>query len=264
MSKKFNQFKRKSKKIAKNKKTISFFYIFLLVFLTLVIIFNVSDIFSSIITNQKSVFYVEKLEYNSFSVYGVSLKHFDTYEDANEYATQVQLNGAMGSVYQSGEYYVLANIYPTLIEAQEIKENLKLLNYDARILNFKFQNVLTDFKGKNLNIVISCLEQFKDTIYQLYSVGLDYDKGQLTTSNLNGKLAILCDKIDKTKKLYDKEINTFEFKNKQEISNNLNKLYLNVENLILCNKENLQLSSYIKQVLFNVVIFSQNIFQNLS
>ncbi len=164
-------------------------FVFLFILIDLLVVFNLSDIFSSIITHQNSIFASDKIEFNSFSFYCVSLKRFQVELDAQNYGKGISKKGAMGRVYQNGEYYVFANIYPNLIEAQEIKENLMELGYDSRIVKFSIPSISLNYKGKNKTFFLDCFNFFKQTSTTLCNLSIDFDGKTISRATLNGKIA---------------------------------------------------------------------------
>ena len=132
---------KKVKNLLKTNKKLSVSFVFLAVILFFLLVVNISDIFSSVITNKNSLFFTQKIELPSYSVYALSVDDFKTYEEAQNFSVSVQQNGGAGVVYESGEKFVFVSAYPTLIEAKEIQENLINLGFNARIVNIKIDGI---------------------------------------------------------------------------------------------------------------------------
>ncbi len=246
----------------KNNKKGAIFFILISILLFFLLIINISDIFSSIITKQKSIFINDKIEISSQCVYAVSAYDFMTKEEAESSAIQVENNGGMGLVYKNGEYFVLASCYPTLIEAQEIKDNLLLLGYNAKILNIKIDSLSFDYNGENADFIKTIFNSFREIFLKLYEIDIDYDKDLLNKANINGRLAvIIMQNNDFIKKLDE---------TKTSLSNEekgiLKQAYLDINeflnNIILSNYEKLQLTSLIKKSMMEIVFIYQNVFSS--
>jgi len=182
--------KKTKKNYKKHKKTrIMFVFSFILLFFLLII--NISDIFSSIITNKNSLFFKTKLELPSYSVYAVSLKDFQNFEQAKEYGEVVKSNGAAGYVYQSGEYFVFASSYPSLMEAKEIQENLKLLGYNSRIVNIKIDAISKEYRGDKVNLLQEGINFLRQSFLSLYQATISFDKQLSNQNQVNSIIAKL-------------------------------------------------------------------------
>ncbi len=249
------------KKVSKRNKVKQFFYVFLFVLIDLFVVFNVSNIFSSIIIHQKSFFEDTKVEYNSFSFYCVSLKHFLVEDEANKYANEVSKKGAMGSVFHNGEYYVFANIYPNLIEAQEIKENLIELGYDARIVKFSVPSILLNLKnGKNRQIVVDCLDFLREEAINLCNLCIEFDNKDIKRATANGKIASI---IGKANDLLS-EVAERQTKGEENVlavlKNNLEMFCINFERVVLTQDNFEMFSCAIKKGIYDMVVHLKDSF----
>lgn len=153
------------------------------------LVINISDIFSSLITREKSLFLVDKIENVSYNAYCISLCDFDNEQSAQTFCQQLKAEGGMGEVFNRGEFFCLSSIYPTLIEAQEIQENLKILGYDAKVVKLDVPAISKEYKGAGKQIIIECLSSFRQTFLALYDATIDFDKNLTNESQLKGTLA---------------------------------------------------------------------------
>lgn len=254
MSKIFILPSKNVKKAQKKNKIKNIFFILLFILIDLIVVFNLSDIFSSIITHKRGIFFNEKIEFNSFSFYCVSLKHFQNEIDATNFANKISCKGAMGKVYKNGEYYVLANIYPNLIEAQEIKENLIDLGYDARIVKLSSPLISLNYKGKNKSLILDCLNFLKQTPINLCNFSIDFDSKNIKKSTLNGKLACLLEQssdilgtFSQSKTKNDEKL----YKKLQGIFENLDK---KIEKVVLLEDNFESCACNLKQTIFEIVL----------
>lgn len=233
----------------------------MLVFLLVV---NFADIFSTIITHKGSLFSTIKIEVASYSVYGVSIKDFANEQDAQKYANEVTQKGGAGYIYHSGEYFVFANAYQSLNEANEIKENLIELGYNARTVNIKVDAVAKVYRGSNQNKLTACLEWFRQCYNNLYEEGLNFDKKLSNKNQVNSVIAKdlttlsnLIKELGSLKSSSDNEI-------KQIVLPHFKMCKLVLEELLYSNDENLIYSSKLKQSSIQIVLHNRAIAKALS
>ncbi len=252
LGKKINKRRHKGRKI-------SFLFLVVCIILFALIIINISDLFSSILTHEKSLFYKEKIEIPSYSVYAVSIKHFNLEPDAENFAYSISQKGGMGVVYESGEFYCLASIYPTLLEAQEVRDNLVILGYSPRILNIKVQEISVNYKGDGKENIEQSLNIFKECFLELYNMDIDLDKGNVERVNVNGIVATLCSKVKDTQNRFLNSKNSLSENIKSKISQGLSHLYERLEEILLSEKRDYEFTSLIKQNMFDIIITIKNI-----
>jgi len=244
--------------LAKKGKKLSFLFFFLCILLFFLLIINVSDIFSSLITSEKSLFLIDKIEKTSYNAYCVSYADFDSEQEAQTYCEEISQMGGMGIVFHKGEYFALTSIYPTLIEAQEIQKNLLEMGYDAKVVKLEVKSISKDYKGNNKEIIIDCLQSFREIFLTLYDTCSDFDKNLTNESQVKGELAkIWTENKNLQNNFAQTQVNlTDEEKNLiLELMSDANDL---VEEALLFTGEKLQLSSLLKQICFDIV--QQNIY----
>ena len=251
--------KKFGKRRYKGRKKLVFLFYFICVILFCLIIINLSDLFSSILTNEKSLFYKDKIEIPSYSVYAVSIKHFELETDAENFAHTIIEKGGMGVVYESGEYYCIGSIYPTLLEAQEVRDNLIILGYSPRILNIKVQEIAIDYKGDEKESTIHALNIFRECFLELYNMNVDLDKGNIERVNVNGIVATQCLKVKDIQNKFLNSNNSLSENIKTEIGQGLNHLYESLEEILLTDKTDLEFTSLIKQNMFDIILTIKNI-----
>ncbi len=262
MSKIFKNPQKNVKINVKKNKLKQILFVFLFILIDLLIVFNLADIFSSIITKEKGIFSSDKIEINSYSFYCVSSKHFLDEKQATLYADEIALKGAMGRVYKNGEYYVFAGIYPTLIDAQEVKENLLDLGYEARIVTFSIPSVLEKYKGKSKDILTNSIGVLKETVISMYNFCEDFDGGNIKRSNLNGKLACLCEKIDDATKNFSSNLSGLDKNFCQTVLCQLEFTRNKVGEVILFGEDFEKCSSLLKNNIFDIVLSLKKAFSS--
>lgn len=257
--------RRKYRKLKSNKaKKLSFLFIFVCLIMLFLIVINFADIFSSLITHKGSLFTVNKIETASYSVYGVSIKDYDNEEDATKFANSVSQKGGAGYIYHSGEYFVLGNVYQSLNEATEIKENLLELGYNSRIVNIKVDATCKTYRGNNMKVLLACLNWFRNCYNSLYEEGLNFDKNLSNRNQTNSCLANvltslsqLNQELNKLKGSHDKEVKNLilpHFKQCKEL----------LEDLLYSKDENTIFSSKMKCVSVQIVLHNKQIVKNLN
>lgn len=248
--------------MGKSDKKISFLFIFIGSLLFFLIIINISDIFSSLLTSEKSLFLVDKIEATSYNAYCVSSADFDNEEEAQIHCEQIKQIGGMGIVFKKGEYFALTSIYPTLIEAQEIQKNLIELDYEAKVVKLEVKNILKEYKGKNKEIVAECLHSFKEIFLSLYESCIKFDKNLINESQLKGKLAEVWTKNDNLiNELKENQVN-LNSKEKNFVLNLMIESSEIIEDIILFKDDKMQLSSKVKQGCFFIVQLNMLLAEN--
>ncbi len=184
----------KSSFSAKNKTIFGILLTILVAILFCSVCFVASDFVSSVITHEGSIFVSSKIEIPANMLYCVSICDFETEMDAKIVSERVEKQGGMGEVYQDGEFFVICASFPTLIEAQEVRDNLCAEGNNARIVNFKIPELNFEYKGKNKKKIEQILRFPRELVLEIYSLVLQYDSGALSLGTLNANLVELYQK----------------------------------------------------------------------
>lgn len=252
---------RKRHKKLKNK---GFLFIFVLILLFFMLIINLSDIISSLITNSGSVFSSQKIEVPSYSVYAVSVYDFDNEFQANSIAKKVASEGGAGYVYHSGEYFVIAASYPLLTYAQEVQNNLQSLGYNARIININVDKVSKNYKGKKLQIFNTSLNIFRNCYDELYENLIEFDKGQINKQQINSILAKYLSQISSMKNALKHLKKEEDIALRNIILDGLDNLETELNNLLYSSKNDVELSSQVKVTLIDIVLLNKQVCINFN
>lgn len=259
MPKIFRKFKKKHVNNQNHSKKYSILFVILFIILFCVIIFNISDIISSLITQEKSIFYKDKIETTSFTVYAVSVGDYETFDAASSEAQKVIAQGGMGKVYESGEFYLIASIYPTLIEAQEIRDNLRDLGFDSKIININVREVFYDYKAKDKELIVSTINLFRNTFLDLYDLTLKFDSSEIDRLDADEQIASLCAKIASIRSSFLANKNMLQDEINSVIASSLDALYDNTYSLLYFTDSDIYFSSYLKCVMYENVILAKNV-----
>ncbi len=246
------------------KRLLSLIFVFVFCFLFFLLIINISDIFSSLITNKGSIFYQKKLETQSYIVYGVSLEDFNNIEEANLYAIQTQQQGGAGFVYESGEKYVLVSSYPSLSQAKEIKENLTNLGYNSKVLNLKIDEVLIDYKGDNSALFLESLNFFKSAYQKLQSSTISFDKQSINQKALNSILANMLTQLSQLQSNMQTLSQSQDLVLKDAFSVPLDETKKLIEELFYFVGEDNIYTSKLKQTAIKIVILNKNLVNKIN
>ena len=249
--------KKTTKNNKKSGKKRNFIYIFIIFLLICVVIFNVCDIMSSVITKKKGLFFVDKIDVPSFQVYAVSVADYDNLEEANSMSDAVKSKGGMGEIYQSGEFYLIASIFPTLIEAKEIQENLKNLNYNSKIVNLSAKEILIDYHGNSKTQIVDAIYFFRESFMLLYEKILEYDSGKILRTEVDSACAFICSNALNFKKNLDNlDLNKLVL---EQFNNSFNEVYEAVNDCIYFEQNSLYYNSKIKSALLKIALNYKNI-----
>lgn len=255
---------KRQKKGHKKLKNRGFLFVFLLIFLVFTLIINLSDIISSLITNSGSVFSSQKIEIPSYSVYAVSVYDFDNEFQANSIAQKVASEGGAGYVYHSGEYFVIASSYPLLTYAQEVQDNLRIVGYNARIVNIKVDQISKSYKGKSLELFASSIGIFRTCYNDLYEATIELDKGEIGKAQINSLLARHLSKISSTKSSLDKLKKEEDVALAGIILEHLENIETKLNSLLYSSKKGLELSSQLKVTNLDIVLENRLLCKNFT
>ena len=256
----FNRNRKNHISHKKKSKTFQIFFIIVLVVLFCLIIFNVSDLISSLITQEKSIFYKDKIETTSFTTYAVSINDYASQKEAENNSSTVKALGGMGRVYESGEFYLIVAIYPTLIEAGEIRDNLKNLGYNSKILNISVKEVFYDYEKGDKEIIVNSINIFRNTFLDLYDLVLKFDNDELSRRELDSNLATLCARITNVRESFLNNKNALSDNINSVLSSSLSSLYDTLNScLYLVETDKLEYSAHLKGVMLDIVFLSRDI-----
>lgn len=266
-----------SKKILKKRKNLSNSYIssqnrskvgiFVAIFGTILfclVCFVASDFVSSVITHEGSIFNRSKIEIPANMLYCVSICDYETENDAQTVAKSVEKQGGMGLVYQSGEFFVICASYPTLIEAQEIRDNLCEAGNNARIINFKISELNFAYQGKNKKEIEQILHFPREIVLSLYDLILQYDDGAMPLGALNANLATLYQKSRNFEENFAKMKTKLSSTDKNAILNTLNFITNTVNDTIMTKGGSNIKTSTLKKAMFKISEQNATLFATLN
>ncbi len=250
----YSNLTKKSFKKSKKLKKFSILFVLSFTLILFALIINFSDIFSSIITNKNSLFYSDKIEVASYSVYAVSIKDFSNIEEASKYSEKVKEQGGAGYIYESGEKFVLLFGYPNLIEAKEIQNNFIELGYNSRIVNLKVDAISHRYKGENGNNIELSVKFFRNLYQELYQSCIEFDKNNLNKTQLNTLIVQNLTKISNFSKILENKKRGVDAKITNIITNKFEKIENLLKEILHFEKDDVLLTSKIKEVCLKIVL----------
>ena len=257
---------KKQKKSSFNPKFSSKIGIFAIAFgvvLFCAICFVVSDFASSLITHESSIFVQSRIEIPSNTFYCVSICDFEVEEDGYATGKIVEKKGGMGEVYQSGEYFVLCACYPTLAEAQEIRDNLCSEGNSARIINIKTPAL--DFAcGKKKSELEYILQFPRKKALALYDLILQYDEGTMSLGTLNANLAKIYQETKQMEDFFASLKVNISSKQREEIASVLSFTASQLNTAIMTNENPYIKSSMLKKAMFRILQQNSSLFTMLN
>ena len=243
-------------KYAKHHKLGTKFVIFVAIIMACSILFNVCDIMSSVITNSRSLIIQDKIYVPSYSVYGVSSDEFDTLADAELYCEKISSTGALATPFEDGKFFALVHIYPTLLSAKEVQQNLINLGYPSKIVTINVPQIKTSYYGNNKDSAQEGFGIFRRVYLSLYEANISFDKKAIQRETLLGKVALQIEEIERVKeKSYSLGITKNQQKIFDESLDNCTKI---LNTIFSFSGGDQELSSAIKKHMFDII--TQNIY----
>lgn len=228
------------------------------------LIVNFSDIFSSLITNKNSLFFVGKLEVPSYTVYGVSIKDFLNLEEAETCAEEVKKQGGAGFVYENGEKFVLLFGYQNLIEAKEIQANFIELGYNSRIVNLKVDAISNKYTGENETQIKNSLTLFRTFYQELSDATIDFDKESISRNQINSVIAKNITNISSAVNDLANIKDNYDLNYKNIILQKLKSLEEMAESLLYSKEDDLLFTSSLKEACIKIVLENQDMNKNIN
>ena len=247
--------------IKKHKRRSLFFGFLFLVILCFLII-NISDIISSIITNSRSIFVKNKIEIPSYSGYAVAVETDN--ENIKNISKIIENLGGAGIDYEK-ENCSLISMYPTLLQAKEIQNNLVMLGNQVQIVTFCINGISKKYTAKGINDIITSIKYYKTIYKQLFNLSVNFDKELLSIQQVKNSVKDILKLLINYNLETKNKCNNYDYKNILNIFYNEEKdnLYqlINFNSAVNLNKNkildtNLQFSSLIKQVYFKTIFLN--------
>ena len=181
-------------KIKKPKKGKHKWFILLIIIIFVAIVFFVANAFANFLSfSSTSVFGNNKVAVKGFNIYAVSLNTFEDKESATTLASEVKLEGGAGYVLNDVNYSVLASIYASSSDAQNVLEKVLPTYPNAgieviKINRCELQALSSDDENEQVQ---NALNIFKTAYQSLYDIGISLDTSQITSAQAKVKISDL-------------------------------------------------------------------------
>lgn len=258
------KFNKKASKRIRNYKKKPILFALLLIFIVFLLIINLSDLISGVLTQSGSLFIKNKIDVASYSVYAVSIADFNNLEEAEETSYQTKKMGGAGFIYKNGEYFVLVSSYQTLAEAQEIQQNLLDLGYNSKIINIKCESISKFYKGKNLQNFKEILLYLKQVYIDLNENNIKLDKNEIDFSKMNSLIAKSITKLINSLKLMQSFASNFDKELTQIISSNFDQAIKKLNSIFSDGKNDIIFTSKIKDCCINLALINSKMNNELN
>lgn len=247
--------KSKNKKRHKHFGVSSVFWIGIVLIVCLIGI-NFADIISSLLSYKTSIFSGGKIRVPNSTMYAISLGQVSEITQAEDLANKVIKQGGAGYIYQSGDYFVFASLYDSVIDAKSVVDKLKQDNTQASIVNINIPVIKLNYKGKYEKQLLDGIGFFKKCYQELYKMSLAYDSGQITTAKLKDQISSLISLSKQTQNSIEKIINKENNTCALMLENKLLSITSLLEKLNITPAEGLLINGNIKNCYFKVIFLN--------
>ena len=139
--------------------------------------------------------FIKPKELNSIQFYFVEAKTFSTYQQAYNFAQEIQKTNGAGYIHYNKQYHILLNFYSNKKDAEQVVNNLKPDYPNARIYSIKAKNlkIIQNISKKQEKSAKNLSNTTISTINSLYNLCIDYDKNEISQQQVLTKTKHLKD-----------------------------------------------------------------------
>ena len=250
--------------IKKNRKAKFLTLLFVVLSISIVIFFSIS--FSNFLTISKIVNVNSNYIFEDKTLYGLSLKTTNNFNDAEAESDNIKQQGGAGFILNNGanEFKIISSIYSTEKDAKSVKSNLSNNGIDSEIVKIKLPafNFKVNLSTKSTQVLSNGINIFFTSYKKLYDLSVDYDSKKIDYTNLKTSLNNLYNDNKEIIKEYN-----LNFTNSSNIYILYVKIYLNKVNDIISKlqikDESYNLSSEIKYAYCNVLNFYLDLYNEM-
>ncbi len=176
----------------KTKKTV-FFGISVVIF-GLLLTISVCNLFSYVFFSS-GISLVSGKQRNANNFYAVEVASFDNYDEAYEFAMQIQKKGGAGYITYNKEYKVLTSLYLTYNDAKSVSENIKAdypsaCIYEIILPTITLPSELSEQQQKTLTTSFAVAQSALSTMTNIY---LSLDTGEIEDETARAMLYTIYD-----------------------------------------------------------------------
>lgn len=121
---------------------------------------------------------------NSNNFYAVQVQEFDEYNEAYDFATELQKQGGAGYITYNKKYKVLTSMYLTYDNASSVADNIKSSYKDACVYEIALPevNIPSDLTKQQSTAINTSFAVVKSAITTMTNIYLGIDKGEIKDS----------------------------------------------------------------------------------
>ena len=132
---------------------------------------------------------------NANNFYAVEVANFDTYDEASQFASQLQTKGGAGYITYNKKYKVLSSLYLTYNDAKSVADNIKDEYSGACVYEIAFPDISVpdDISAEQQKAITTSFAVTKSAIATMTNIYLGIDKGEIKDSTASTMLYTLYD-----------------------------------------------------------------------
>ncbi|MBQ8522845.1 MAG: SPOR domain-containing protein, partial [Clostridia bacterium] len=132
---------------------------------------------------------------NANNFYAVEVDSFDNYDDAYNFATELQTKGGAGYITYNKKYKVLSSLYLTYDNAKSVADNIKGEYSSACVYEIVLPDISVpdDITKEQQNAITTSFAVTKSAIATMTNIYLGVDKGEIKDSTAQTMLYTLYD-----------------------------------------------------------------------
>lgn len=244
------------KRIKSSKKKKSKIFAITVFILAVLVTLVVADLISSRISGGKSIFFGGKIKVSSFNVYALEVSSFDTKTEAVNFAAGIKTQGGAGYIYENKKFYVFISMYENLLDAEQIKNNLKEQNILANIYQLSAPAINLNFSGSD-DALYKSLKAYKELYKQVYDLSISFDGETISKAELKTQLSKIEAEIGEI--IADLKADTSNSAEIILVRASLEKVKTGFKYLISSPESDLKFNSEIKNLYFDIIFEYLNI-----
>lgn len=139
--------------------------------------------------------FVSGKQRNSNNFYAVEVNSFDDYDEACNFASNLQSKGGAGYVTYNKKYKVLSSLYLTYNDAKSVADNIKSEYSKACVYEIAFPDIVLpdDISKEQQTAITTSFAVTKSAIATMTNIYLGVDKGEIKDSTARTMLYTLYD-----------------------------------------------------------------------
>ncbi|MBE7082520.1 MAG: hypothetical protein E7378_02425 [Clostridiales bacterium] len=242
--------------------------VFTAIFLTvcLLLMVNLADIFSSLITVGGFGFTNDNMVFAETKYYAVCTSSHASKLSANESCDTIQMQGGAGYVFAGDDvFYVIASIYESEGDAEKVLNNIKESKPNASIQTITIKGISfnNNLSAQEKAVINESIAIYKKTYKQLYDISVSLDTAVLTEVNARLKLNEISSSITTTLGNFNTLFSSNLTTGLMQIQTNLNNLNEQIK-LLIDSTSRPPFSALIKETYCKTVFLNKSLAESLA